>query len=83
MRVYLGVFLSSSSPLQTQCKPAAAGAKRSDRASCRESAQSDLPLTALPWGVLHQVAILLTVSMATGHDWKSVAGENAGRLNSQ
>ncbi|KAL8602589.1 hypothetical protein ACOMHN_063046 [Nucella lapillus] len=37
-------------------------------AACR-----DLPLTSLPWSVLNQAAILLSVGMPTGHDWRSVA----------
>ncbi|XP_076468623.1 uncharacterized protein LOC143299365 isoform X2 [Babylonia areolata] len=42
------------------------------------SAYSHLPLTVLPWSLLNQAAILLTINMPTGHDWKSVA-EKAGK----
>ena len=62
---------------ETLLKPAAPTSESADtmHGAGREVSYCDLPLNALPWSVLKQVALHLTVSMATGHDWKSVAGQ--------
>ncbi|KAK7102422.1 uncharacterized protein [Littorina saxatilis] len=53
----------------TPLKPVAASAES------MANPRSPVRLTALPWSVLNNVAIHLSIPMPSGHDWKSVAGE--------